>query len=379
MSTLKSCFLSAARIDAATENRIKGDADLTLLVTGICAIGRGDVKLCHVAAESVSSGSVSASLTYLIFSTTEGFPLLKVQIRNNHIPDLKLPRIEVFCGYTSNASLSVGVVASNDTRYILRQLGAVRQLHTVRERRRKRDIQNIGLSMAELIKRVRHMYARDAISQFVWSGNQEPFEVKIPSALSSSRMDDKTLWSLLQVFTGEKQATEISDPSIQQDILLKYRQINDILSSSREKWAAFREFWSNPKIIVGLLPRDRGLVVSIHSFKGVADEAVNCVENWDMPRPPYGPENPLTFKYYDCLSDIEEPLLTQVMSKCAFVRMFGGNQFPWVDQYPKTDKDGVLPISKTDNIWKDINFLSYATHNCDTNHVNWFVMDYDGE
>lgn len=372
MATLSDCFLSSVRINAAKEQVVKSDPDLVLLSTGICAIGRGEVKLMDVV-------ELNDRTTNLIFSTTEGYPLLRVRTIKNPTSEEKKERIEVFCPYSATGMISTSVVRSNDVRYILKQLGEVRQSHTIRARQRKRDIQNIGKSMADLVARVRGWVGGDIVAAFSWSLRQNAFEVKVPEALSSSRMDDKTLWALLQVFIGEKAASEVVDPSVQQEILTKYTQITSILGQAREKWESFRQFWDKPKIIVGLLPRDRGLVVGHYCFKDKAEKVLANVEKWEYPAMPFGATSPFTFKYYDSVDSIEEPLLTQIKGKCGFVKMFGSNSFPWTGVFLGTDPEAVLPVSKIDNLWKDINFMSYATMNTDMDYFNWFIMDYDGE
>jgi hypothetical protein len=190
-------------------------------------------------------------------------------------------------------------------------------------------------------------------------------------------MSDHAVYSLLRVFTGEKSMTEITNTQVQQEIAEKCAKINNTLAVHRKKWQEFREFWSKPKIAVATLPYGRGVVVGRTSFKAVADQAVEMIEDWVDPQ--FRNLIPASFqlKYYDSVEHIEEPVLTEIKGKCGFVRMFSKVAFPWPEAFTLADPERVLPFSRGDQILDDANFLVYAALNSDDKYMNWFVMDDD--
>lgn len=371
MATLDECLLDPSRFSAADRAYFTSEPDNLVLVTGIHAIGRGEVKLGHY--------ELLADCHRLIFTTNEGIPFMRVKVLRNPPEDRMKSRIQVSCiaEYLNTNAHTHEVVQSKEVRYILKQLGLVRTSTITRQRKRQRDIQNIGNSLADLVAKAKRLTREQLNEVFRHSRNNSNFEVE-PVAINQRGLSVKTMWSALQVFSGECAVSDITDAAVQREIQSEYRRLRTAMEAANNKWVAFKEFWEKPKIVVGLLPHDRGLVLGRADFKAVAEASVAAVRDWRHAIYVSLPTEGILFKYYSTINNIEEPLLTMIKGKCGFVRMFGGIPMPRPDQYVSTDPDAVFPISHVDNVWPDINFMSYATNN-DMACVNWFVMDYDGE
>lgn len=389
MSKINECCLSVDRIGVANIAKIEQDADLSMLVTGIHALGKGEIKLANYWHDGYS---------HLYFTSRTGFPLLKARVGIPVGATKKTNSIVVSIAGRGSEYQSDGdeLVGSNNVRHILKTLGEVRNNPAARVRRRKRNIASMGNSLADFIERSHRSVARQAGQVFEWTTMSAAFEglTKLPDC--TKELYPAATWALLRVFNGVAAPADITDNTVHFTIDRLYKEMLEKSENARKLREEFLEFWSKPKHILAVLPTAAvsygagsytGVALAQFDFSYYANEIVTLLNNWD-PRPrsdaSKGPKLcGSDFTYYDKLEDIEESVLSDIKAKCGFIKMFGrsattlGEDASPLDVRLKSDADGVLPLMRQDTIWKDVNAVMYAATNNLPMSTHWIILDKD--
>jgi hypothetical protein len=363
-----------------------------LLVTGICALGKGQIKLCDA---TYVDGKEKFQL---YFSTSEGFPFLRVVVG---MQKPEMPRADkrnrIVAGLIgAGGELFVGdhwqeLVGSNDPRHVLKSLGEVRNRVMQKQRRRTRDIQALGNSLAEYIDRSRTDAAAKLIEIFRWTARSDYFLGIDNNPSCGKELYSEVVWRLLQVFNGDISPADIDNSTVHFAIKEEYNRVTAKLTEHKANRSKFVEFWSKPKVVIGVLPTflqhhrndpassPNGLCVGEYDFSAFAKKFADTAEQWhpELPIPSDVKFADFKFKYYDTLDQIEEPLRSQINAKCGFIKMFGDPGNERVKHRLGSDMQEVLPVMRRDTVWTDLNAVTYARANDIVTSTHWIIIDKD--
>lgn len=386
MSKIDQCCLSVDRVGKGGITKIEQNADLTMLVTGIHALGKGEIKL----ADYITS--MNANVDHLYFTSKAGFPLLMVKVMR---AEQKSGRIVAYrCGTGSSYDGARELVGSNNPRHVLKVLSEVRAGPGVRIRRRKRDISALGNSVAEFLSHSRDQVTLDVAMAFQWTVTSTVFDRLNILPDCSRQLYPSVIWAMLRVFNETISAADITDPTARFTAERLYKEMLDKSEKMKKVREEFLEFWSKPKHVIGLLPTFMlsettasmgsavsGLALAEYDFSKVANEFVQSLNEWNPISFDKFKLETMEFKYYDKLNNLDADVLADIKAKCGFIKMFGkgvceySSHATQLNTALESDLDMVLPIMNQDTAWKDVNALAYAAGADINRYTHWLILD----